>query len=105
MKFDSKGPSSNVTRRQFLKSTALAAGAATLGAPAFLRGQNLNNKVNIAVIGASGKGASDTDLCASENIVALCDVDRNVCDEQLKKYPDAKYYQDFRQMLDEMNKS
>jgi hypothetical protein len=105
MKFDSIGSSSNVTRRHFLKSTTLAASAVTLGAPAFLRGQNLNNKVNIAVIGASGKGASDTDLCASENIVALCDVDRNACGEQLKKYPDAKYFQDFRKMLDEIGKS
>jgi len=105
MNFDSIGSSSNVTRRRFLKSTALAAGAATIGAPALLRGQNLNNKLNIAVIGATGKGASDTDLCASENIVALCDVDRNVCGEQLKKYPDAKYFQDFRSLLDEMDKS
>src|SRR5262245_5693880 len=93
------------TRREFLKASALAAGAATLGVPQLLRGQNLNSKLTIAAIGAAGKGQSDTDLCASENIVALCDVDQDHCASQLKKYPDAKYYQDFRKMLDEMGKS
>jgi predicted dehydrogenase len=93
------------TRRQFLKSTALAAGAATFGFPALVRGQNLNRKLNIATIGAAGKGASDTDCCAGENIVALCDADKNNCARQLKKYPGAKFYQDFRKMFDDMGKS
>jgi predicted dehydrogenase len=90
------------SRRQFLQTTALAAGALTLGFPAIVRGQNLNGKLNIAVIGAGGKGAGDTDCLATENIVALCDADRNNCGGQLDKYPDAKYYQNFRKMLDEM---
>ncbi|MBC8095598.1 MAG: Gfo/Idh/MocA family oxidoreductase [Akkermansiaceae bacterium] len=95
----------NFNRRQFLKTASLAAGAVTFGVPALLRGQNLNSKLNIAAIGAAGKGQSDTDLCAGENIVALCDVDRAYCAGQLKKYPAAKYFQDFRKMLDEMGKS
>lgn len=95
----------NVTRRDFLRATALAATAASFGMPAILRGQNLNSKINIATIGAAGKGASDTDLCASENIVALCDADRNICASQLAKYPKAKFYHDFRKMFDEMGKS
>jgi hypothetical protein len=67
-----------VNRRDFIKTTSLAAGALALGVPTLLRGQNLNSKLNIACIGAmGGKGRSDTDLCAcaGENIVALCDVD------------------------------
>jgi hypothetical protein len=95
----------SVTRRRFLKTSALAATAATFGMPALLRGQNLNSKINIATIGAAGKGASDTDRCASENIVALCDADKSNCAGQLKKYPDAKFYHDYRKMLDEMGKS
>jgi hypothetical protein len=93
------------TRRHFIKTTAIAAGAATFGVPALLRGQNLNSKVNIATIGAAGKGQSDTDLCASENIVALCDADKNHCAAQIKKYPQAKFYHDFRKMFDDMGKS
>ena len=47
---------SAATRRQFLQAT-LAAGTALCGAPAFLRGRNLNDKLNIACIGVGGRGA------------------------------------------------
>jgi GFO/IDH/MocA oxidoreductase family protein len=102
-----KKPISNsaLTRRDFIRASALAAGAATFGLPALLRGQNLNSKINIATIGAAGKGSSDTDLCASENIVALCDADQANCAGQLKKYPDAQYFRDFRKMFEAMGKS
>ncbi|HEX9047650.1 MAG TPA: Gfo/Idh/MocA family oxidoreductase, partial [Verrucomicrobiae bacterium] len=92
-------------RRDFIKAASLATGAAAWGVPTLLRGQNLNSKLNIAAIGAGGKGASDTDHCATENIVALCDVDSVHCAKQLKKYPDAKFYRDYRRLLDEMGKS
>lgn len=101
----SLGTARGVSRRDFLKSTSLAVGAATLAAPAFLRGQNLNAKLNIGAIGAGGKGSSDTDHCASENIVALCDVDQNTLDSRGKKYPNAKLYRDWRKMFDEMARS
>lgn len=105
MNADSSRPKLSLTRRQFLKTASLAAGATYVAFPSLLRGQNLNSRLNIAVIGAAGKGASDTDACADENIVALCDVDKNNCAGQLKKYPNAKFYQDYRKMLDEMGKS
>ena len=92
-------------RRDFLKATSLAAGAVTFGVPTLLRGANLNSKLNIASIGAGGKGASDTNCCDTENIVALCDVDSEHCAGQIKKYASAKFYQDFRKMFDEMGKS
>src|SRR5208283_4185573 len=92
-------------RRNFLKTAALAGGAVAFGVPTLLRGQNLNNKLNIAVIGAGGKGGGDTDCCSSENIFALCDVDTVNCAKTLEKYPQAKFYRDFRVMFDEVGKS
>ncbi|HUD12129.1 MAG TPA: Gfo/Idh/MocA family oxidoreductase, partial [Terracidiphilus sp.] len=97
--------SSVVNRRDFIKTTSLAAGALAFGVPTLLRGQNLNSKLNIACIGAmGGKGRSDTDACAGENIVALCDVDSGSAHygTQMEKYPSAKFFKDFRQMLDQM---
>lgn len=94
-----------VSRRDFLRASVLTAGAATAGFPQLLLAQNPNDKINIAVVGAAGKGASDTDHCASENIVALCDADEDHCAGQRKKYPKAKFYRDFRKMYDEMEKS
>ena len=92
-------------RRNFLKTATLATGAVVLGVPTLLRGKNLNSKLNIASIGAMGKGQSDTDHCSSENIVALCDVDSERCAKQIQKYPSAEFYRDFRVMFDEMGKS
>jgi predicted dehydrogenase len=96
---------SSIDRRAFIKTGSLAAGALAFGVPTLLRGQNLNSKLNIACVGIGGKGRSDTDACAGENIVALCDVDSGseAYEKQTQKYPDAKFYRDFRQMLDQMD--
>lgn len=94
-----------VSRRRFLQTSALAAGAVAFGVPTLVRAANLNSKLNIAAIGVMGKGRSDTDECASENIVALCDVDAQHCAEQRAKYAGAKFYQDYRKLFDEMSGS
>lgn len=98
---------SGLSRRTFLKSTSLALGGLSLGAPYILRGNDVRRKLNIAVVGAAGKGEGDTDHCAEagENIVALCDVNEKLCAGQLKKYPQAAFFRDYRKMLKEMRKS
>jgi len=93
-----------VSRRAFLRTATLATGAASLGVPNLFFAWGANNKLNVAQIGAGGKGRSDTDHCATENIVALCDVDERQATPQRKKYPKAKFYRDFRKMLEEMEK-
>ncbi len=60
-----------------------------------------NEKLNIAAIGAGGKGESDINGCASENIVALCDVDDARAAETFKRHEKVPKYKDFRKMLDE----
>ena len=42
------------TRREVLKTAAITA-AATFAAPALLRGQNLNNKIRVAIVGMGGR--------------------------------------------------
>ena len=80
------------------------AGAVVLGAPAFLRGKGLNEKLNIAVIGAGGRGASDTsEVARTENIVALCDVSETNLNKAAQKYPQARKYVDFRKLYDDAN--
>jgi predicted dehydrogenase len=92
-------------RRDFLKASALATGAITFGVPALLRGQNLNSKVNIAGVGINGKGKSDIEACATENIVAICDVDKNLSADKVAKYPGVRFFTDYRKMLEEMGSS
>jgi hypothetical protein len=94
-----------VSRRFFFMSSA----ATVLASPAFGRTASLsrlgykspNEKLNIAAIGAGGKGVSDIDGCKSENIVALCDADWKNAAKTFEKYPNAKQYKDFRRMLDQ----
>jgi hypothetical protein len=94
--------SKGVSRRRFLQTSTLAAGAVTFGVPTLLRAANLNSKLNIAAIGCMGKGESDINYCSDENVVALCDVDAARAAKQREKYPDAKFYQDYRKLFDEM---
>ncbi len=99
---DQSAPPSGISRRQFIYSSALAAGATALTGCATSRPRRIsaNSKLNIGVIGAGGKGASDTVCCAGENIVALCDVDERATTARRSKYPKAKVYRDWRRMLD-----
>ena len=100
-------PKNELSRRKFISHTSTAAlGAACFG-PFMLRGKNLNSKVNLAAIGAGGKGASDTDNSArcGANVVALCDVDTNTLRSRGQKYPGAATFQDHRKMFDKMGKS
>jgi predicted dehydrogenase len=98
----------SVTRRRFLAASSTLAtglvlsGGLTAARAAKARKVSPNEKLNIASIGAHGQGATDTDGCASENIVALCDVDAKRLAERAAKYPKAKLYRDYRQMLEEM---
>ena len=93
-----QSPSQNlITRRRFVYSSALAAGAVTVPIPAGAaraRYRSPNEKLSIAVIGAGGKGAGDTDHCAElgEDIVALCDVNENTLNGRKQTYSQAKLF-------------
>src|SRR6266511_2446763 len=75
------------TRRDFIKSTSLFAGAAAISAPYFLRAQGANERINIACIGVGGKGDSDSSSVfgLGGNIVALCDIDSNTLNGKNKQ--------------------
>src|SRR5438067_298307 len=102
-----KKPAMNaLTRRAFLKRTSAGAGIAALTFPFVGNVLGANDQINVACIGVVGKGDSDShDAAASGgNIVALCDVDLNTLEAKGKKFPNAKKYQDYRKLFDEMAK-
>jgi predicted dehydrogenase len=105
MKTNPTNKQSNLNRRQFLRAAAFSSAtfmvlpAGVLGLRA---GTSPNGKLNVAGIGIGGQGSGDLSNMESENIVALCDVDKNYAAHVFKKYPQAKQFTDFRQMLDEM---
>jgi predicted dehydrogenase len=92
------------SRRKFLKNASMA----TVGffiVPRHVLGRGFiapSDKLNIAGIGAGGKGDSDLSEFSKSpkaNIVALVDVDDRQCVRSRQRFPNAKYYKDFREML------
>src|SRR3974390_1850191 len=95
---------SKLSRREFIKRTSIATGAATINFPFVGRVLGANDRINVACIGVGGKGDSDSNDAAAcgGNIVALCDVDTKALDAKSKKFPNAKRFQDYRRLFDEM---
>jgi len=62
-----------------------------------------SNKLNIACIGTGGMGGTHVREAATQNLVALCDVDETRIPG--KKHPQARTFQDYRKMFDAMAKS
>ncbi|MCB1236626.1 MAG: Gfo/Idh/MocA family oxidoreductase, partial [Verrucomicrobiae bacterium] len=97
-----------LVRRRTLLTRGAAAAAGAIAFP-FVSRRNVlgaNSRLNIAGIGAGGKGGVDTGFCGDlgENMVALCDVDERRAAATMRKYPDAKRFTDFRKMFDEIGK-
>jgi len=91
----------HLTRRSFVAGTSLATAATilprhVLGGP---RNTAPSEKLNIAGIGVGGMGAANLRNVETENIVALCDVDHTYAAKTFNRYPDAKRYIDYREML------
>jgi predicted dehydrogenase len=90
------------SRRNFLKQTTLAGAGFWVAARStgYTAETSPNEKLNIGVIGCGGKGLSDMQSVTSENIVALCDVDEKQAAQARKEQPQAKFYYDFRELLE-----
>ena len=103
---------SDISRRDFLKRGGAAlAGLAVMPTivPNSVMGKKYNkkapsDKLNILGVGVGGRGASDLKQMETENIVGLCDVDWKYAKHIFDKYPQAKRYNDYRKMYDEMLK-
>ena len=98
------------SRRKFVKEVSIAT-AGFFIVPRHVLGRGFvapSDKLNIAGIGAGGKGESDLDEFSKSpnaNIIVLCDVDDRQSVKSRQRFPKAKYYKDFREMLDKEGKN
>ena len=94
---------SKTTRRTFLKSATIAsAGYLVAAGHEKALSKSLNEKPNVASIGAGGKGGSDSGNAAKfGNVIAICDVDRGTLQSKGKAdgFKDAEQFRDYREML------
>jgi len=101
----------NITRRAFLAATTTATVAAATGCATKTNDAKVvpgkispNARINIAAIGAGGKGFSDIMNCHKTglvNVVALADPDWKRAEECFYNLPDAKQFKDYRLMLEQ----
>src|SRR5262249_15921226 len=87
-------------------SMTAAAASAAFGVPNILSARSPNEKLNVAGIGVGGQGFGDLrNVAATENIVALGDVDAIRAGQAFKAWDKAARYTDFRKMLDKEAKN
>src|SRR6187549_3388944 len=97
------------SRRTFIKNAGVAVAAFTI-VPRFVLGNGYrapSDTLYIAGIGAGGKGKSDIANFAKSGkaeIAYLCDVDDRRAADSVAAFPKAKYFKDFRSMLDKEHK-
>ena len=98
---------SGITRRRFVGAAASVT-AITIVPPRVLGGAGKtppSEKLNIACIGAGGRGYPVAMNVSTENIVALCDVDDKRAAKTYDEFPKARRYHDYRRMLDKEDKA
>ena len=95
-------PPRALNRRQFIYTTALAAGSLAVSSHAVpgASRKSTNEKLDVGIIGYGGKGVVDAASFAGENIVALCEVDADALARAAVKWPKARRYRDYRVMLE-----
>jgi predicted dehydrogenase len=104
---DTNPKTSELTRRQFLQTTAAAALAAPCLIPASALGAEgkppPSERISLGIIGVNGMGRSNLENCAQHSdvvVTAVCDVSKARRDEVLQKYKStARGYNDFRELL------
>ncbi len=88
-------------RRGFLRSAAVGGTGLLILRGGTLRGQDApSNKLNIALIGAWGRASQHYGALANENIVVVCDVNKNNLAKGMAQFPGATPYEDWRKALD-----
>ena len=91
-----------VKRRDFLKGIAATGASLVILPSGVVSGQNApSNKLNIALIGAWGRGVAHYEGLKKENVVALCDVDEEHIGIAAKEFPRAKHYVDWRKCIEQ----
>lgn len=102
---------SAASRRAFIKNTAIAGASFMIFPRHVLGGKGFtapSDRLVIAGVGAGGKGAGDIAAfykSGKADIGFLCDVDTKRAAATVKAFPKAKFYKDWREMLDKEHKN
>ena len=90
-----------ISRRRWLAQAGALGTLAALG-PRSLAGAHLkpNDKLNIGIIGTSGRALENMKGVEGEYLVAVCDIDDRLLDIAGQRLPNAKKFTDFRKLIE-----
>ncbi|MEM0924955.1 MAG: Gfo/Idh/MocA family oxidoreductase [Planctomycetota bacterium] len=91
-------------RRQFLAGSAgaFAAGIGVHQSTLVRASTSPNEQLELLCVGVANRASANLRGVEGQKLVGLCDVDANFLAAESKKQPNAKTFQDYRQMIDEM---
>ena len=95
-------PAKALNRRNFvsaLGATAIGSGVFVNPAPA-KESTSPNERLNLAAIGVTGRAAGNIKGCATQNLIAMVDIDSELLERGSQAFPNARKYNDFRVMLE-----
>jgi predicted dehydrogenase len=99
-----------MTRRNFLKTSAVAGAALTLSPRSWAQVTGANEDIRIAVVGFNGRGRThlqEFGNMSGVRVTALCDVDKSVLEGEADKFKKAgkqvETYVDLRRLLESKN--
>jgi predicted dehydrogenase len=96
-----------VTRRRFLRDSAIAGASLTLPIRKAFSAAGANDQIRMAVVGVGGRGKDHIDGFG-KHVVALCDVDQHFLDLRAKEIEQqygtrVEKYSDYRKLLENKN--
>jgi predicted dehydrogenase len=90
-----------MNRRGFINTSAMATAGFSILPSGILKAANgPNSKLNIALIGVSGRAHAHYGWLKEQSVVALCDINEAFFEYALTAFPGAKTYTDWRQCLE-----
>lgn len=96
----------NITRRNFIKTTAVSAATVVWSARSWAQVAGSNEAIRVAVVGFKGRGGdhiAGLRKIPGVRITALCDVDKDVLSAGSQKIPGVETYTDIRKLLESKN--
>src|SRR4051812_18563131 len=98
--------SNRTTRRTFVKSVAAAGLVLPAITPRLVRAEPANGKLTVAFVGTGGRAGAHVGEMGNMKVNCACytDVDTGRQGNAAKNWPNAKAYQDYREMFDKQHK-
>lgn len=93
-------PASSRTSRRAVLRAGVSCAASLQILSSRVWGQSPNSKLQLGFIGAGGRGEANIGAFCDETIAVLCDVDERRCERMVGAHPSAKFYRDWRLMLE-----